>query len=224
MKTVSVVIPTWNHYNLLHSRLYELYSHQGTVPISEVIVVDDASDEKSYEMGIEWWKGNGLFSNLRHLRLTPNRGFIRSSNVGIQNATGDVVILLSSDVRILTDVIDPIMSILKADERTLVGGRLIDWDSGWNTFNGRIYPYIEGWLLAMTKDGWEELDYLDEDLMPHDFEDVSLSTKALQFGYKLIPLNNSGVEHIGAQTIGYNPEREAITNRNREIFKRKYVK
>jgi len=35
---------------------------------------------------------------------------------------------------------------------------------------------------------------------------------------------DSKVEHLGGQTIGFNPEREAITIRNKEIFRKKYVK
>lgn len=218
MKTVSIVIPTYNHYDLLHNRLFEIY--QKCQPVLEVVVVDDCSTDNDYSDGIEWWKTNGML-NVRHLRMNKNGGFILSSNAGIKRAIGDIICLISSDVRIGTDIVAPLINM---NQRSLVGGRLIDWDSGWNTFDGRIFPYLEGWFLAASRHGWEELGYLDEDLIPHDFEDVSLSTKALQMGYELIPLSDSRIQHIGAQTIGYNPEREEITKRNREIFRKKYVK
>jgi hypothetical protein len=31
------------------------------------------------------------------------------------------------------------------------------------------------------------------------------------------------VRHIGAQSIGYNPEREKITIRNKELFRKKWI-
>lgn len=221
MKTISIVIPTYNHYDLLHARLFEIY--QKCSPVLEVIVVDDCSTDKDYADGLEWWKTNGML-NVRHLRMTKNGGFILSSNAGIQNAIGDIVILLSSDVQLSTDIVEPIRNLLGTNRRALVGGRLLDFDTGWNNFNGRIFPYLEGWLLAATRKDWKELGYLDEDLVPWDFEDVSLSTKAMQLKYDLVPLNSDKIYHMSGQTIGFNPEREAITNRNREIFRQKYVK
>ena len=220
MKSISIVIPTYNHYDLLHNRLFEIY--QRCQPVLEVIVVDDCSTEENYAQGIEWWQNNGML-NVRQLRMKKNGGFIRSSNIGMQKAVGDIILLLSSDVRIGTDVVAPLQKYLGLGQRTIVGGRVVDWDSGWNTFDGVTYPYLEGWFLAATKESWKELEYLDEDLVPHDFEDVSLSTKALRSGYNLVPLNDDRFQHMSGQTIGFNPDREAITIRNREIFRRKYV-
>jgi GT2 family glycosyltransferase len=221
MKSFSIVIPTYNHYDLLHARLFEIY--QKCSPVLEVVVVDDCSTDQDYAEGIEWWKTNGML-NIRHLRMNKNGGFILSSNAGIQRAVGDIVCLLSSDVKIGSDIVTSISNLLKIGNRTLVGGRLLDWDTGWNVFGGEVFPYLEGWLLAATKENWKLLDYLDTDLVPCDFEDVSLSTKALQNDFHLVPLNDGRIVHIGGQTIGYNPEREIITHRNRETFRQKYVK
>ncbi len=222
MKSFSIVIPTYNHYDLLHARLYDIFLMCHNV--SEVVVVDDASTDTDYAKGIEWWKTNKMLKNLRHLRMKQNGGFILSSNAGIKRATGDVICLLSSDVKLRDDFVTPSLSIFESNPKSLVGNRLIDWDSGWNTFDGKTFPYLEGWMMTTTREGWEELGYLDVDLAPHDFEDVSLSTKALELGYNVVPLNNEKIQHMGGQTIGFNPEREAITNRNREIFRTKYVR
>jgi GT2 family glycosyltransferase len=221
MKTVSIVIPTYNHYDLLHARLYEIYKN--CAPVLEVIVVDDCSTDEEYALGIEWWKTNGML-NVRHLRTKKNGGFIKSSNLGMKAAIGDIIILLSSDVKINTDMSSLVSIMLVSGIRALVGNRLLDYDTGWNNFDGKIFPYLDGWLLATSKTSWAELEYLDEDLCPHDFEDVSLSAKARQLGYRLISMDDPRIIHLGAQTIGYSPEREELTKRNREIFRQKYVK
>lgn len=218
--TFSIVIPVYNRYDLTHKLLYDLYRY--CTSITEVLVVDDASTEEKYQDGLKWWVDSGLLP-VRHIRREENGGFILASNHGLREATGDIVCLLSSDVRVETDISAIIRAMLKVDKKCLVGGRLIDWDSGWNTFAARVYPYLEGWLLATTKANWEELGYLDEDLVPHDFEDVSLSTKALSMDYVLVPLDSPRIVHLGGQTIGFNPAREVITNRNKEIFRQKWV-
>lgn len=221
MKSFSIVIPTYNHYPLLHQILFDIY--QKCSPVLEVIVVDDASTDRDYADGIEWWKTNGML-NVRHFRMVENGGFIYSSNAGIRKAIGDIVVLLSSDVRVGVDIIPLINDAVSPNKKVLVGNRLLDFDTGWNTFDGRIYPYLEGWLLAASRQAWKELDYLDTDLAPHDMEDVALSTKAVQCGYTLVSLENDKVIHLGGQTIGFSPEREAITLRNKETFRHKYVK
>lgn len=221
MKSFSIVIPTYNHWELTHSQLFQIY--QQCKNVTEVIVVNDASTDIPYYDGLSWWQENGLLP-LKVIEMNKNSGFILSSNLGIKAAEGDIICLLSSDVKVGVDIVTSISAMLNVEQKCLVGGRMIDWDSGWNCFNKRVYPYLEGWLLATTRENWKELDYLDTDLVPWDFEDVSLSTKALLMDYVLVPLNDDRIVHIGGQSIGFGAEREVITKRNREIFRQKYVK
>lgn len=222
MKTFSFVIPTYNHYNLLHQTLFDIYQKCSTV--DEVIIVDDASTDQDYYDGLKWWKSRDMFPVLRHLHIKDNVGFLKASNAGLRAATGDVVCLLSNDVRIHKDIVKGIFDALLRDAGgVLVGGRLIDWDSGWNTFDNKVFQYLEGWLLATTKNAWDELFYFDEQFAPSDMEDVDLSTKALALGYELVELPSDMTHHIGGQSIGFNPEREKITLANKEKFRLKWM-
>jgi len=221
MKTFSFVIPTYNHYPLLHTTLYDIY--QKCSRPDEVIVVDDYSDDETYHAGLKWWKENGMLP-IRHVRTKENYGFLKASNVGLKKAKGDIVCLMSNDVRLHGDILTQISRILSAENGgTLVGGRMIDWDSGWNTFNGRTYKYLEGWLLATTNDAWRELGYFDTQFAPSDMEDVDLSATAFALGYDLIALPQDLTHHMGGQSIGFNPEREAITIQNKEKFRLKWT-
>jgi len=78
--------------------------------------------------------------------------------------------------------------------------------------------------MATTKDGWEEIGYFDERFAPSDMEDVDSSTTAKSLGYELIALSPNDTHHLGAQSIGFNPEREKITIANKEKFKNKWIK
>jgi GT2 family glycosyltransferase len=218
--TFSFVIPTYNRYDLVHQTLFDIYKHCSQV--DEVIVMDDASPEEMSD-GLNWWMTNKML-NVRHIRMKENKGFLKTSNAGLKLAMGDVVCLLSNDVRIHYDISKIAHGIL-TDEfpKSLIGGRLIWWDSGWNTFNGTVYPYIEGWLLCMTKEGWKDVGYFDERFAPYDYEDVDLSTSAVEKGYTLLPLEERYTQHIGAQSIQYGSEREAQTQLNGKKFEAKWV-
>lgn len=222
MSSVSVVLLTHNHWPLCHQALWDLYKNCKE-SLAEVVIVNDASTDSDYYDGLSWWKKQNLLP-IRELRLKEGHHFIKAANKGMAKASGDVLILLSNDVRVFGDICKDIADILDHDPKCLVGGKLLNFDTGWNTFDGKVFPYIEGWLMACTKDAWNEFGGMDVNLAPHDFEDVDLSTTAVSLGYSLIAIDANKTQHIGAQTIGYNPEREALTRRNREKFKEKWIK
>ena len=212
--SVSIVIPTFNRYDLVQELLDGI-----TEKVDQVIVVDDCSSEVA-----ELQTDLPVF-----VASTPKRsGFTLASNYGLKLALApfaqpSAVFLISNDVRFHGKFIQQSLDILLGAKQALVGNRHINFDSGWNTFNGKTFDYLEGFFLAATSDGWRDLGFFDENYAPHDFEDVDLSTTAKQKGYKLVSLNNPNIVHMGAQSIGYNPERETITRRNREYFQRKWL-
>ena len=213
----SFVIPAYNNWALLHALLFDIYKNCSTP--HEVIVMNNNSTEESFQLGIEWWENTGLLP-INHVVNKENVGFLLNSNVGLKIATGDVICLVSTDVRIHRDIVGHWIG-----QNSLTGGRLLDWDTGWNTFKGKIYPYLEGWILTTIKDNWKDLGYFDEQYAPNDMEDVDISTKALSTGRISLEVYPEGfVSHIGAQTIGFSDAREAITIKNKEKFKKKWVK
>jgi len=218
---VSIVIPSYNNYALLHQLLMDIYKK--CPDVYEVIVIDDNSSEEGMFEGLQWWiKHTTLPVSVK--RKTVNEGFLITSNKGLKQASGDVVILISTDVRIYKDIVSTVSKILHAMPKTLVGGTVYENSTGWNEFDGKIFPYVEGYLLATTYEGWRELGYFDEQYVPCDFEDVDLSTTARSLGYVLQKLPDNSVEHIGAQSIGYSDERLEITNANKEKFRAKWIK
>lgn len=219
-KTVSIIIPIYNNWALTHQCLFDIF--QKCFPVDEVIIVNDNSPDPTVYAGLEWWK-NQAFLPIREVRLEKNVMFLRASNIGLKKATGDIKILLSNDVRIYGNVSQSILNLLTEDEHQLVGGRYLDWKTGWNDFGDAVFPYLEGWLLAATAKGWEDLGYFDEQYVPSDMEDVDLSATAGMLGYKLTALPPEMTNHLGGQSIGFNSAREAITIANKEKFKKKWM-
>ena len=218
---VSIVIPSYNNYALLHQLLMDIYKK--CPDMYEVIVVDDNSSEKGMFDGLSWWiKHTTLPITVR--RELVNDGFLMTSNRGLKLASGDAIILISTDVRIHKDIVSTVNTWLQAIPNSLIGGTVYDKSTGWNEFDEKIFPYVEGYLLATTYDGWRDLGFLDERYAPNDFEDVDLSTTAVSLGYSLHSFLPTTIKHIGAQSIPYGAERQELTERNREKFRAKWIK
>ena len=219
MNKVSIAIPIYNRWHLTHQILFDIYKNCDN--IHEIIIVNDNSPEKEVRDGMDWWLSQKMLP-IQEIVLAENVMFLRASNIGMKQCAGDIVITVSNDVRIQSDITTRIRDMLRENPEQMIGGRLLDWDTGWNSFGGQVFPYIEGWLMATTKQGWEEIGYFDERFYPSDMEDIDSSTTALTLGYTLTPLNDERIQHIGAQSIGYNPKREAQTKLNKEKFRKKW--
>ncbi len=91
LPTVSVVLPTYRRRGNLRAVLRPLLDDPA---LTEVVVVDDGSDDGSYELLTELARTE---PRLRPVR-TPNRGGAAARQTGIDLAVGDVVLLLDDDV------------------------------------------------------------------------------------------------------------------------------
>lgn len=223
--SVSIVIPHYENWEMTHNLLSDLYRHERG-NIDEIVLVNNGGNSRDVQMGQKYWVDTFNMldtTKVTIINLKDNVGFLLAANLGLQEAEGIVKILISNDVRIRGQFVEWTRDLVLEGKRKLVGQKLYMTDTGWNMFNGKVYQYLEGFFLAASSDGWEELGYFDVDYAPSDFEDIDLSTKALSLGYPLVPLNFPYIEHKGGGTYGYNAEREARTYRNREIFARKWI-
>lgn len=218
MKTVSVVIPCFNRWDLCHALLFDLYNFNRDV--SEVVVVDDASTDPEVLDGFQWWTGTKMLP-VSWIELSQNVGFLRACNKGVEETHGDIVLLISTDVQIRRPILDEVRRVLE-NMKCIVGGRLLDYPTGWNNFKGKVFPYLEGWFLGFTREAWKDIGGFDERYSRQDMEDVDFSTTAMSKGYNLSQLEPTGLIHLGAQSIGYNITRESNTVSNRELFRQKW--
>jgi GT2 family glycosyltransferase len=206
---ISIVIPHFDKTELTNQLVLSLRKYCGRK--IDILVIDDGSKEeyrnKDCTIG----------------RVNDNMGFLYASRTGLSVARGDIKILINNDVEITGNFIPLVEKQIKSSPLSLVGNELIDWDSGWNTFNGKVFPYLAGYFLAASKEIWDDISF-DSRFAPNDFEDVDLSTQAYALGYPVVALNSPFIKHMGAGTLGYSPEREKLTRRNQEKFFKKWVK
>jgi glycosyltransferase involved in cell wall biosynthesis len=86
-----VVIPLYNHERYITQALESIYS-QSVMP-KEVIVVDDGSNDSSFEIAKQFARAHPEMI----VRSHPNQGAHYTINSGIQQATGEFVSILNSD-------------------------------------------------------------------------------------------------------------------------------
>lgn len=226
-KKVHIIIPHYNHWDLTHARLWELYKHEKD-NIDLVLVIDDCSSDDQTMGGLRWWEDFRKRNDfpVQSISLDENVGFLRASNFGLKETSDPdaIQILLSNDVIIRGKFIDQIIDILENHPMSLVGGVVHSHDTGWNKFGDKLFPYVEGWLLSTFHMNWVDLGYFDEQFSPSDYEDVDLSTKAINNFYDIVALNNINLQHLGAQSIKYGDERLKVTNENKKKFEKKWIK
>lgn len=214
--STSIVIPVYGRWDLLHVLLYDLYRNCSW--IEEVIIVNDKPEDADTRNGLAWWKTTKMLP-IEVIETPENLGFLRSANLGLKSAVEDNVILISTDVRVHKDIVE----FLKLSQpQYIVGGRLLDFQTGWNNFGDKTFPYLEGWILGASRQAWKEIGYFDERFIPNDYEDIDLSTMALSMDYHLSTFPEGYVSHIGAQSISYGDKRETGTKINQRKFAEKW--
>lgn len=230
---ISIVIPFYGKWELVHRRLMELWSHSLQAhPDSEVILIDDASPpakkpSDEYLGGVKWWQDGPLENRLRYYRNKENKGFGGSMNTGAKIAIkngADAIILLSNDVTLMGDCVKDVATLLELDRFVVIGGEVLYNDTGWNNLEGcGVVPYANGWFLAFDAGVWEQLGGFDPAFGRYDYEDLDLSTTAQFLGMKLAPIGTK-LRHAGGQTIKDLPETRAdLTFRNRVIWRQKWA-
>ena len=222
---LSVVIPNYNGYNLLEECLpsvikaVSLYGRD-----SEIILVDDASTDESVALVKE------KFPSVKVLALSRNLGFGQASNLGIEKAANDLVLLLNSDIA-ATDTFlfslvkcfnDPDLFAVQprayypGGKRLNVGmnvGRL-DWPSGyiqiWNEADteevkliDRLSPtlYCLGGAMLFDRRKYYDLGGFDKLFYPFRWEDIDICYRALKRGWKLLYQPESVVYHQHHATL-----------------------
>jgi GT2 family glycosyltransferase len=155
-------------------------------------------------------------------RIPENIGFGPAMNKGVEQARGEIVCLLSDDVRIYGEFISRVKSTLIAYPEGIVAADIVDWPAGWNQFGATpTFNYIQGYFMAMKKETFEYIEGFDGRFAPYDYEDVDLSYRAHKLNIPMMKVALP-LQHLAAGTIGYSDDRMDHTCRMRALFAEKW--
>lgn len=198
MKTVSVVIPNYNGVALLAKNLPSVLKFcKGC----EVIVVDDCSTDGSVKMLEE------KFPSVQIIRHEKNHGFSTTVNDGFKRASGELILLLNTDVLLEEDVLerlhhpfsDPDVFGVGCLQKTILSdGKIIEEGNGEGYFSHGFFLHKKGnlsssrtlWVFGgagmFRKIIWENLGGLETLYEPFYWEDIDISYRALKSGYTIL--------------------------------------
>lgn len=124
---LSIIIVSWNVKNLLRACLRSVHrgleSGRGKQLLSQVIVVDNSSNDGSVEMVKTEFPEVHLIAN------EENLGFTRGNNQGIAHSDGRYVLLLNPDTEVVGDALGEMVAYMEAHPRVgALGPQLLDPD------------------------------------------------------------------------------------------------
>ena len=217
----TIVIPNWNGRDLLEKYLPSVIAAAEQVPGSEVLVVDNGSEDDSVALVREHFPG------IRLLPLEENLGFGGGSNAGFRAASHDVVVLLNSDMRVEQGFLRPLLDGFRDPEVFSVACQIFFsdpdkireetgltetwWQGGAIRVRHRDDPQIRGLFpcayggggsCAFDRKKFLELGGFDELLAPFYMEDTDIGYLAWKRGWKNFYQPASVVYHEHRGTIG----------------------
>ena len=230
---VSIIILNYNAGKLLHKCVESIFkSHNKNF---EVILVDNASSDKTYKQCKEKFNGIILLENKKNL------GYCEGNNVGIRHAQGEFIVVLNPDTLVEPDWLDELISayenngdgiyqpkiLANTDHSMLLStGQVLqlfgfgysrgkgDKDTGKYNKLEKI-SYASGTCLFTTKKILEKLNFFDPFLFAYH-DDLDLCWRAAMIGINSFYVPTSIIYHpIEGYSFKWNSLKFFLMERNR---------
>ncbi|MFC1632730.1 glycosyltransferase family 2 protein [Patescibacteria group bacterium] len=128
---VSIHLLNWNYRKYVDSILGSIKAQ--TYPNLDVLFIDNASDDGSYEYAQE------KYPEFRYLKNDENLGYAGGHNVGLAQTRGEYVVLLNFDIVLKPDFIDKLVAVMEANpELGSAACKLYTYDFKENRFTDRF--------------------------------------------------------------------------------------
>lgn len=203
MKT-SLIIPAWNEEKALPLVIDEALKF-----VDEIVVVDDGSKDRTYDIGKRYSK---KFRKVKIIRHKKNSGKVAAIRTGIKNSTGDIIILTDADFTYPARYIPKFVSEIKKGADLVLGDRVSLGLRNIPLFN-RIGNLLFSFLIsyvgcseikdgqtgfrAFRKNKFKELDVCAKSL---EFE-TKMTTRASKLGYKILEIPIEYRERVGKSKL-----------------------
>ncbi len=229
---LSVVIPTYNDFEVLDKCLQHL-NNQSFDEDFEVVVVDDGSTDKTQDVLNQWGKKKSKFKLKTIYQKNKKQGVAR--NRGVVESGGDTIIFIGSDILVQENWLNEHKKFHdRFGNDKAIGLGFMTWSP--ELANDRFRQWLESSGTMLSYKGlknYEETDFwhfytgnismkksffeqykFDEDFKAYGWEDIMLGYRMLKDGAKLYYIENAKAWHDHALT-----EKDLFPGRMREIGK-----
>ena len=242
-KRVSIIIPTRDLAGMLDRCLESIFTRT-TYPNYEVIIVDNGSVEPETKAVFDRWQQQEP-DRFKCLPLDIPFNYPKLNNFGVENASGDYILLLNNDTEIVTpDWLEAMVEQAQRDSIGAVGGLLLYDDDriqhagvimgigGIAGHSHRMFPKdtpgyvcqvktisnysaVTGACLMCRRDVFEEVGGLDESLVVA-YNDVDFCLKLVDRGYRNVYLPHVVLYHYESKSRGYEDTPEKLARQAKE--------
>ena len=192
--SISVVVPTFNRKDSLRKCLESLFHQSFPIDDYEIIVVDDGSDDGTYEVVSDLQKESPIV--LRYYKQ-KNRGPASARNLGIKKSHRKIIAFIDDDCVAKFDWLTHLTAMFKAENIGGVEGKVeiigkktaLTYNVAENISGGN---YITG-NIAYTKEVLNSVNHFDENLLR--LEDLDLAYRIMKENKKIIFCDKAIVFH-----------------------------
>lgn len=226
----SIIIPNYNTAFLLRKNIPVVLraAKNKKNKIHEVVVVDDASPDESVSVLRK------EFPQVKLIKHKQNRGFSHSVNTGVRGSSGDLIILLNTDVLPSENFMEPVIKhfadgnvfgvSLNEKGHSWVKGKLengyLGHEPGKKTSSAHETFWISGGSGVFRRSIWKKLGGLDQNLLaPFYWEDFDICYRAAKRGYKLLWEPGGRVVHKHETTMSQIPRSYLIRIQERNLLR-----
>ncbi len=133
---LSIIVVNWNSEEYLRECLASIYENTRGISF-EVVVVDNASPAKTID------SVKDRFPGIIVVKSPTNLGFGRANNLGFSHSSGDHVLILNPDTKLVGPAITTLLSHSQSlPAAGVVGGRLVNPDLTVQTTSIQKFPTI----------------------------------------------------------------------------------
>jgi cellulose synthase/poly-beta-1,6-N-acetylglucosamine synthase-like glycosyltransferase len=194
---VTIIVPCYNEQEGIIASIKSLINQ--TYPNLEILVVDDGSKDRTYELAKNFEFDDGV-KCLRVLSK-PNGGKSRALNYGIQRATGDLICDVDADSKLDPFAIELLVQHFRDESIAAVAGSVkvinddtfitklqaLEYIEGLNMVkNGQAFlklvNIIPGPIGMFRKEAMKKVNYYAHDTFA---EDCDITLKLIAAGYKI---------------------------------------
>jgi len=213
LPSVSIVLVNLNGCHHFE-RLFESLRAVNYPPdLIEIIMVDNASVDGS----LQWLDKHA--PDARVIQCRQNHGFAGGVNAGVEAGSGEVVVLLNTDMRVEPKWLRELVSPISSGEAECTSSMTLSWDGKVVNFGGSAMnfhgigwqvgmgdPDIDryrspcdtlfacGGSMAVRRDVYEDVGRLDEDFFAY-YEDVDFGFRLWVLGYRVLYVPTSVAYH-----------------------------
>lgn len=221
---LSIIILSYNTAQLTKLTIDSIYQSVTTDLLYEIVVLDNDSKDESVKILKELEKKH---TNLTFIQSKENLGFSKGNNRAIKQAKGKYVLFLNSDIIVIDDAIETLLTYYKEnDDVNFTGGKLLNNDKTSQASTGPFYSlpvvfgalflkgdywgltryspnksiktdWVSGACLLTSKELFEKLSGFDEDLFMY-MEEIDLLYRAKKQGYNTYFCAPAQFIHLGS--------------------------